>query len=366
MEAAEFLALVPERRRARVWLVVGEEEFLREEAIRAIRRDLLGPLAGDASSWLAFQGPRGAREACDFGPAQVADELRTRPLFAPVKLVALRRADAFLNQHGDALAAAAERADPRVSLVVEARSIDGRRRWVKALSALRVDCKPLYSSPPPWRPDAPRWDNDLARWVAARFAAAGRRVAPPVAQALLDQAGTELAVLAREVESLTALSRGQAVTEALVRRLVAPRAETNAFAVADRVGVRDRAGALAALETAFRRGLSVQGRRVTGADEVLLYLLGGVSARLRHIREGLRAERETADPREVAERAGVAGPFSVRFAAERAAWRALDSAGALRRVVAADLASKGGVPPRVVATRLVHELCSNPSPGRKP
>ena len=93
-------------------LIVGEEDFLRTEALAALRA------ASEASAQLTeFDGDRAALSA-------VLDELRTLSFFGGKRIAVVRKAGGkpgFASEHGEALAAWAE-AKPKATLVLEGAS----------------------------------------------------------------------------------------------------------------------------------------------------------------------------------------------------------------------------------------------------
>lgn len=173
---------------APLYLIVGEEGLLREEATAAIRAGVLGP---DEANVGAFN--------CDvvYGDETDASEILTLcgnlPMFAARRLVVVRDV-------GDLRAKDAERLLPYLDapvettcLVLTGKKVDGRVKFFQALKkvAVTVACEPLEA-------------RALPAWIREQAAALGLRLDEPARALLQEAGGGDLGVLRRELEKLSA------------------------------------------------------------------------------------------------------------------------------------------------------------------
>jgi DNA polymerase-3 subunit delta len=176
----------------------------------------------------------------------------------------------------------------------------------------------------------------LPRWVADRFKKRGIAVDADACRALIDLVGDDARELASEVDKIATWSAGEAVTEAEVRRLAAPVAETAAYAITDAWGKRDAGAALAATELVFERA----GR--TRRDEVAR-IAASMASHVSRASAASRLADAGVSPRDAASRLGVRTEWQARKLYEHAAEHGAEGvARALVRWAELDHAVKGG------------------------
>ena len=157
----------------------------------------------------------------------------------------------------------------------------------RAAGAVVVECK------------AVKWESDKVAFVQAEFKAAGRRVAPDAAVALVDAVGSDLRELASACAQLVADTSGT-VDRAMVERYHAGRVEVTGFKVAD-----------AAVEGRYEEALRLLRHALaTGVDPVPVN--AAFAAGLRTLAKVAGASR-SARPDDVARDLGLA-PFQVKKA----------------------------------------------------
>src|SRR5262249_3648758 len=152
---AELARELAERGPRRAYLLAGAESLLREDALAALRRAVIGD--GDPAFLLdRFDGSA--------APGELTDALHTLPVIAPRRLVVLEEpeargasargaqgaegersgrppgtARALIDAVADWIGDAREASSPAV-LVVAASQPDRRARWVKAFGDAIVEC----------------------------------------------------------------------------------------------------------------------------------------------------------------------------------------------------------------------------------
>ncbi|QEO09792.1 DNA polymerase III subunit delta [Protaetiibacter larvae] len=200
---------------APVVLVTGPEALLAERAIRAVREQLRG---ADPSLEVSDI------DAGQYAPGELLT-LASPSLFAEPRLIRVsqveKATDAFLEEALDYLAAPA---DDTVLVLRHGGGVRGK----KLLDAIRgglgggveVVCAEL------------KREGDKIDFAAAEFRAAKRKATPGAVRALVAAFTDDLAELAAACRQLVSDTDGD-ITEQLVDRYYAGRAEVTAFAVAD-------------------------------------------------------------------------------------------------------------------------------------
>ncbi|WP_273379584.1 DNA polymerase III subunit delta [Symbiobacterium thermophilum] len=322
-----------------VYLVYGEEGFLVEEVYRALRAAVVHPETADFNFHVLEPGPDQLSQALSLA--------QTQPFFAEKRLVVVKECPAIVPRRrgGSDEQAPADAGDaallgylkaPVASTVLLflAAQVDVRRKTTKALMAAgaAVECRPL-------KPE------DAAMWAQRRAQSEGKRLGGQAAHLLVERVGTDLGLLARELEKLV-LYVGPAgeIRAADVETMVSAVAETEIFRLSDAVLRRERARAVALLE------------RLLQQVDHPLQLLSALTGRFRQLLlvKALAARRLS--PKEAAQLAHM-HPYAYGKLAEHAA--TVDRAEivrALKRLLEADLAIKSGYDPRLTLETVVAEL----------
>lgn len=307
-----------------VYLVAGEERYLVDQALRSLRT---AALAGAEPNLNEDQFTAGEADV-----GRVLAALRTVPMLAARRLVVVRSLERWEGKSSgddekpsaalgplESITDYAAAPVPTSVLILVGAKIDARRRLVTVLKkqGAWVGCERLD-------------DTALARWVAQQVSSRGCRLAPGVAELLVQVAGPELGSLADAVERLSLYAgSGATIDEAAVSEVVVRVRETSVFALVDAVGRRDAGAALARLGEVFDPR--------TGG----LPLVGLLAWSVRQLLSFESALRTGARPEDAAKAAGVP-PFRARELSARL--RGLSRAELERWLAAlaeADLALKG-------------------------
>jgi DNA polymerase-3 subunit delta len=319
------------------YLVAGEEDYLRDEVVRALRAAVL---AGGIPGLNEDQLVAGEAEV-----DQVLALARTLPMMARRRLVLVRGVERWDAAAEDAterrkspldrLAEYAASPAPETTLVLVASKLDKRRRLVKVAQSggFLVACDPL----------APR---ELPRWIDKLASQRGSRLAAGVADLIAQFVGPELAPVADAVERLCLYAGAREVTEEDVTEcLVRIRAAT-VWQLVDAVGQRDLSGALTALDEVFEPN---EGPRLVG-------LLAWSTRQLLRFEAALTRGM----PAEEAARLAGAPPFKARQLREQVKRTTRpDLETWLERLAQVDLALKGGSkrPPKAVLEHAIITVC---------
>jgi DNA polymerase III subunit delta len=219
-----------------VTIVVGEEEFLIDRAVRDLitaRQD--AGQAGDVHDL----------DAAALGPGEL-DSLISPSLFGGGSVVVIRAAQNAAKEVAAELTRYAASPAPDAALImIHAGAAKGKELLaaVKAAGAQVIEC-----------PKVTRFADRLA-FVRAEFRRSGQRADDGAARALLDAVGSDLRELAAACEQLVADAAGQ-VDEAVVATYYRGRAEATGFTVADLAVEGHLARALEQLRWALATGVS--------------------------------------------------------------------------------------------------------------
>jgi DNA polymerase III subunit delta len=221
---------------APVTVVVGEEEFLVDRAVR----DLIA--AGrDAASG----GDVHDLEAAQLGAGEL-DSLTSPSLFGGGSVVVLRSAQNASKDVAAELTRYARNPAPDVVLIMtHAGGAKGKEllAGAKAAGARLIEC-----------PKVTRFAERLD-FIRGEFRRAGQRADDGAARALLDAVGSDLRELAAACDQLAADADGP-IDEAVVARYYRGRAEATGFTVADRAVAGHLAQSLEQLRWALATGVS--------------------------------------------------------------------------------------------------------------
>lgn len=233
------------------YLVLGEEAFLRAEALAALG-EVPGAEVGDL-------------EAASTTLAAILDEARTMPFLGTHRVVIVRGAGDLMAEHSEALVAYLAAPPGGATLVLEAAKLDKRRKTTKALleRATTVSCD---------APDA----RGLADFIRARTKVHGGELARGADHALLERLGghdVSLAALDAEVRKLVTAGPGP-ITAERVEQLASVGSSEESFALVDCIARGDVGATLGKLQTILRDGLVTGAERVRDPSAIAFILLG--------------------------------------------------------------------------------------------
>ena len=199
MTVPELKRLVGAGELAPLYLIVGEEGLLRDEAVSAIRAAVMG---SDEANVGAFN--------CDvvYGDETDASEILTlcsnRPMFATRRLVVVRDVGDLRAKDAERLLPYLDASVETTCLVLTGKKVDGRVKFFQACKkvAVVVDCEPLEA-------------KALPAWIREQAAALGLSLDEPARVLLQEASSGDLGVLRREMEKLAAyVAPGTAVAAA--------------------------------------------------------------------------------------------------------------------------------------------------------
>ena len=206
----------------RLYLLYGQEDYLREQFLIALKKQCL-PEGEDDFSYKRLDGS-------ELDVNALAGAIDAVPFMTERSFVELRGVD--INKVKDADAAAKLMADiPDYCTVAFVQSAqyepDGRLKLIKAIRANGRDMRFTQQS-----------QGQLADWITRRFAAAGKSVDDEAVQRLIFISGDLMSRLIPEIEKVAAYAKGERVTADDVEAVANHIPEAVVFSLSDHIAAR--------------------------------------------------------------------------------------------------------------------------------
>jgi DNA polymerase-3 subunit delta len=236
MDALQFLDGLTKAKRLPVYVLVGDEDFLKRRC-----RDAVIKLAvGDGDPDFAVATYSGER--LDF--STVRNDLDTPSFVCPVRVVIVEQADPFVTEHRDSLERYVASPSKVGVLVLDVKTFPETTKLAKALpDAAKLVCK----APPP--ANLLGW---CVRWAKAGH---GKKLSGDAAELLVELVGPAMGLLDQELAKLAvAVPATAEITADDVDRLVGRSRAANVFHILDAVGDGKPATALNILHQLFDEG----------------------------------------------------------------------------------------------------------------
>lgn len=223
-----------------VYVIVGDEPYLVQTAVKRVRETLVGG-ADDDMSVTSFS-------ARDADADAVIGALRTVPLLGGRPFVMLRDGE-YLTKEGrkrfsQAIASYLEAPVPESTLVIHAQKIDGRSRLMQLAvkSGTVVECKKLY-------------DDKLPAWIGMEIKRRDRQISFEAAKFLADMVGNDLGQLVSAIDRLVLYIGDRKLVElADVEEAITETHQRDVFELTDAVGQRRISRALSYLHNLLENG----------------------------------------------------------------------------------------------------------------
>lgn len=335
LSALQFDAALKQQPPAPLYLIMGEEDLLRDGALASLRGAVFGN-GGEDFNLDQFYGD----EAHGTEIVNCASEM---PVFAQRRLVIVKSAEKLPARETEALISYLKEPVQSTTVAFMSQKLDGRLKFSQALAraAVMIDCSPLR-------------DAQLTPWILREAQRLNMRLEEQAAQQLKEVSGGALYTVRRELEKLACYVTGdRPVTAADVQVLRGIEPGASVFDLTLAIGDADRARAL----TILVRNLE--------AGEAPLRILGSLAwqyRRLWKVKESLRAGAREAE----AARTLRMDPMKTR--AFLAQFSDAHLQGALQLFLETDGHLKGGSSghPRIVMERLLLRLCEYVRPRTPP
>ncbi|MDR1727035.1 MAG: DNA polymerase III subunit delta [Acidobacteriota bacterium] len=293
-----------------VYLVLGPEEYLRDQALRLLKKRVMegGSVEFDCSEFAAGDAP----------VAEMLHAANVFPMLSPRRLVLVEDVDRFDGRKGGAAGGKGEgdgdeegEADlspkekkaaaelealldglqsipPRSTVILTAMDLDRRKRLYKAFQKGFCLCEfPKLK------------DAALQRWAEDFVRRSGYRMSGASIKRVVEMAGTDVRTLASELEKLTLYAgEKKTIPDAVIADLVRTSRQQTIFNLTDAVGRRDRDGALKALDN------------LLGMGEHPLMVVTMLARQCRQMLIAIEGVRRRKNPRDIAAAAQIP-PFKM-------------------------------------------------------
>ncbi len=219
-----------------LYLFSGQEEFLKEEAVKRLRDSLLAPGAVDFNYHL-FYGKE------DSG-ARIVDAALTLPFMSGKRLVVVKEGEKLGVSDKKEMLKYAQSPSPSTCLILFIDKIDRRDNFYSLLmeSGKEVSFNPVR-------------ENDIIGWIENRARKEGKMIAPRAAFELKERIGGNLRELTNHLTKLFLyIGDKEEVGVEEVRVLVGEGRETNSFTLTEAISEREKGKALKILGKILSEG----------------------------------------------------------------------------------------------------------------
>jgi DNA polymerase III subunit delta len=263
MEALTFLAKIKKAERLPVYVLNGDEEFLKKNCRDAIRNLVLGK-ADFEFSLSSFEGDTTSL-------SEVRNDLETRPFTSPIRLVEVESADSFVTSFREGLEKYFEKPSKVGVLVLFVKTFpENTRLATKLPDEAKISCKAAKEG------ELGQW---CVNWAKSKHQ---KSLAQDSAELLVMLAGTNMGMLAGEIEKLaTSIGEEETITTTHIETYINRSKTADAFKILDAIGDNRPHEALLTLHNLFQDGEAALG--ILGP---LGYQLRKLSAVDRYVSEG--------------------------------------------------------------------------------
>lgn len=209
----------------RVYLLTGEEVYLRNQYKRKLRDALLDP--EDTMNASSFEGK-------GINPKEIIDLAETMPFFAERRVIELQDSG-FTKNACPELADYIPEIPESTCLILTESEVDKRSRLYKAISK--------YGRVVEFKRQR---EQTLVRWILGILKKEDRKITEETLYVFLQRTGTDMECISRELEKLLCYTTGRSViTTADVEKICTERTENRVFDMVQAVADRDQKRALA-------------------------------------------------------------------------------------------------------------------------
>lgn len=258
MKPHELPASLKQKGIAPLYLVGGDEDYLRDQAVAAIKAAVLGGTGGGGADNPAAEGGgldvfnEDLLYADESEAAEILARAGSVPVFAARRLVLVKSTEKLPVRDGEALLPYLQAPCETTTLVfVAGKKLDERRKFTQALykAATVVDCASLPE------PQLPEWIRREAGLAGVRVNDEAVLLLRDLAVSLKEAAGGSLYLIRRELEKLAAyVLEGRIAGSADVAALRGVEPGASVFDLTAAIGARDRGRVLRILARNLEAG----------------------------------------------------------------------------------------------------------------
>jgi len=328
MDSLAFLEPAPSTPPQPLYVLHGDEDFLKRQVLATLRERILGG-GTDDMGYSTHAGDTATYAA-------VHDELETLPFLSKRRLVVVDNADPFVTRHRSSLEAYVAKPATTGTLVLDMKSWPSNTRLYRIVPADAVIvCK---------TPKADKLGDWCVRWAASRY---GKALTVAAARMLVDLVGLHMGMLDQDLAKLAAyVGEAKRIDVDDVDKLVGRSREQDTWKIFDAIGGGRTGEALAILARLFDQG------------EEPLRILGAFSMQLRRLGQAARLAVQGRPLGAALAQVGVP-PFAIQGCEQQLRHLTRHRASQLYDwLLETDLGLKGGshLPERLILERFVVRL----------
>ena len=272
---------------ARVYLLYGAEEYLREDFVAVLKKNCLPDGADD------FSYKKLNHET--FSVRTFEDAVDALPFLTERTFVEVRSVDINRFNESDAERMSRQIADlPDYCTVVFVQDAgfepDGRKKLIKAIKKYGKDVE--FTQQP---------QSSIVKWVRKRFAAHHKAISPQTAEYLVNYSGSLMQQLIPEIEKVAAFTRGDEVTTYEIDAVASKSAETAVYELSDKLAAKR-----------YDEAAEVMGELLGRKDIEPIMLLALIGNQMRNIYAAKLVEAERRDKSFIVEVTGVRFDFLIK------------------------------------------------------
>jgi DNA polymerase-3 subunit delta len=328
MKPKEFTTAIDRGEIRPLYYLYGDEPYLMEVAVRRLVERLVTPDMRDFNLNV-FYGTE-----CRGG--EIAEAAATLPMFAPWRVVLVKKADALPAAALELLLSYLQSPSPSTCLAFLGEKIDQRKKF---FTEFRKHGELVEFKRP--------YENQLPAFIRNEASARGKGIEPAAAEMLVYLVGNNLQELVSELEKAVLYVGGRdRIAVADIRAVVSDTRVNSVFELADSLGDKNIDRALRSLETLLRGG---------EAPLLVLAMITRHYRQLWKVRELL--DRKTPQP-EIGKATGIAPYFLQGVIRQAGNYHVRELKGIFARLFEIDLAMKSGRGrPDVLLETFVMEVC---------
>lgn len=194
MKYKQFIAKLERGEVASVYLFEGEENYLKEEALKKLKKSVISPEYEDFN-YERFSG-------ANISAGQIIESASTFPLQAKKRLVVVEEVDKLSDEDQRALSRYLDSPAGTTCLVCTAEKLDKRKRLYKNFleEGKVVSFYPL-------------WEGEVIAWIKGKIEKERKRISPQALLYFKDRIGNDLREVNNEIEKLVLYTHPKRVIE---------------------------------------------------------------------------------------------------------------------------------------------------------
>lgn len=272
---------------ARVYLLYGAEEYLREDFVGVLKKLCL-PDGDDDFSYKKLNHE-------NFTVRAFEDAVDALPFLTERTFVEIRGVDINKLNESDANRMSNQIADiPEYCTVVFVQDAgyepDGRKKLIKSIKKVGKDVE--FTQQP---------QTSIIKWIRKRFASHGKMISPQNAEFLANYSGSLMQQLIPEIEKVAAFTKGEEVTAYEIEAVASKSAETAVYELSEKLAAKN-----------YDEAAEVMGELLGRKDSEPIMLLALIGNQMRNIYVAKVAEAERKNRDFIMDTTGVKFDFLVR------------------------------------------------------